>query len=214
MDRALKTGTRIRSYRIDKGLRQAVLAEMCDISPSYLNLIEHNRRNIGGTLLVRIADVLGVAPTVLTDGAGAALTASLESVANAYPQAGAERLRAEEFAARFPGWAKLIDLQQSEIQRLEDTVEQLRDRLTHDPFLSASMHTVLSSVTAIRSASAILAKGEQIEPEWEARFRRNIFEESQRLADATETLVAHLDLEHPETADAAVPKDEEDFWLG
>lgn len=213
MDRALLTGSRIRSYRIDKGLRQAALAEKCEISPSYLNLIEHNRRKIGGTLLVKIADALDVSPNVLSEGAGAALTSALVAVADAIPQAGAEAARVEEFAGRFPGWAKLIDVQQSEIRRLEEIVEQLGDRMTHDPFLSASMHSVLSSVTAIRSASAILAKGEKIEPEWESRFHRNIYEDSQRLAETTETLVTYLDADPTHSADATLPQDEVDLWL-
>ena len=42
------TGGRIRERRIALGLRQAELAPRAGISASYLNLIEHNRRRIGG----------------------------------------------------------------------------------------------------------------------------------------------------------------------
>ena len=47
--------------------------------------------------------------------------------------------------------ASLVAAQARRIASLERTVEQLDDRLTHDPFLSASLHEVLSTVTAIRS---------------------------------------------------------------
>ena len=41
---------------------------------------------------------------------------------------------------------------------LERTVETLTDRLAHDPHLAASLHEVLSTVTAIRSTASILAE--------------------------------------------------------
>ncbi|MBV1903463.1 MAG: helix-turn-helix domain-containing protein, partial [Marinosulfonomonas sp.] len=46
------TGNRIRERRIQIGLRQSALAKAVGISASYLNLIEHNRRRIGGKLLL------------------------------------------------------------------------------------------------------------------------------------------------------------------
>jgi len=55
MARDTLTGSRIRERRLMIGLRQADLAREVDISASYLNLIEHNRRRIGGKLLVDIA---------------------------------------------------------------------------------------------------------------------------------------------------------------
>jgi transcriptional regulator with XRE-family HTH domain len=48
---------------------QASLAQAVGISPSYLNLIEHNRRRIGGKLLTDLARALGVDPSSLADGA-------------------------------------------------------------------------------------------------------------------------------------------------
>ena len=65
--------TRIRERRIMVGIKQADLAQAAGISASYLNLIEHNRRRIGGKLLVAIAKVLEVEPSVLSEGAAAAL---------------------------------------------------------------------------------------------------------------------------------------------
>ena len=207
------TGSRIRAYRVDRGLKQAELAQSCEISPSYLNLIEHNRRRIGGALLNRIAAALGADPNILSEGAETALTAALGTAADAVPEAGAEVDRTEEFAGRFPGWARVISAQIREAQRLEQVVEALNDRLTHDPFLSASMHDVLSSVTAIRSASAILAEGGEIEPEWQARFHRNILEDSRRLAESTETLVNYLDAGGDMDRAVSLPQDEVEAWL-
>ena len=69
------TGSRIRERRTIAGLRQADLARQVGISASYLNLIEHNRRKIGGKLLLEIARALKVEPQVILEGAEAALIA-------------------------------------------------------------------------------------------------------------------------------------------
>ncbi|MDE0347397.1 MAG: helix-turn-helix transcriptional regulator, partial [Boseongicola sp.] len=213
MSRSLRAGTRIRNSRMTLGMKQAELARSCGISASYLNLIEHNRRRIGGSLLLRIAEALGADPSAIGEGAESALLASLDSAADKHDEVAAERDRADELASRFPGWARLIRAQFRENTRLELVVERLDDRLTHDPFLSASMHNVLTSVTAIRSASGILAGGDPVEPEWQRRFARNIHEDSQRLADATESLVGYLEAEADDRGTGSLPQDEVEQWL-
>ena len=53
-------GLRISSRRRALGISQAALAQQAGISASYLNLIEHNRRQVGGALLLRLAHELKV----------------------------------------------------------------------------------------------------------------------------------------------------------
>lgn len=213
MTKAPLTGSRIRAVRMDRRLRQSDLARRCDISASYLNLIEHNRRRIGGALLNRLAKALEVDPASLSEGAETALTSALGSAAARYAAVAAEADRAEDLAGRFPGWARLIEAQHREALRMERVIEGLNDRLTHDPFLSASLHDVLSSVTAIRSASAILADGGEIAPEWQARFHRNILEDSRRLAQSTERLVTYLDAGADVDRGMSLPQEDVEAWL-
>jgi len=187
------TGSRIRERRQIAGLRQAELARQVGISASYLNLIEHNRRRIGGKLLVDIAASLAVEPSVLTQGIEATLISALrEAAADAVGQQ-AELDGLEEFAGRFPGWAGVLAQMHRRVVSLERTVETLSDRLTHDPHLAASMHEVLSTAAAIRSTAAILADTQEIEPEWQDRFHRNLHQDAERLADSSKSLVAYLD---------------------
>lgn len=193
MPRNTLTGSRIRERRMVLRVRQADLARAVGISPSYLNLIEHNRRRIGGKLLVDIARKLDVEASALTEGAEAALLEALRDAAIGHGQAAGELPRIEEFVGRFPGWAQLLADTHRRVAELEHTVEMLTDRMTHDPFLSASLHEVLSTVTAIRSTAAILAETDDIEGEWQDRFHRNMYEESQRLAEGAQALVAYLD---------------------
>ncbi|WP_196260365.1 helix-turn-helix domain-containing protein [Pelagibacterium limicola] len=60
-------GGRIKRLRRLKGVSQAQLAEALDISASYLNLIEHNRRRITVPLLFRTAGYFGVEPGELAE---------------------------------------------------------------------------------------------------------------------------------------------------
>jgi len=213
MPRSTLTGTRIRERRNVLGMRQAELARQAGISPSYLNLIEHNRRRIGGKLLVEIARHLGVEASALTEGAGAALVETLREAAAGHEEAGAEVARIEEFAGRFPGWAQLLADRHRRVRELARTVEMLTDRMTHDPFLSASLHEVISTVTAIRSTAAILAETQDIDPDWQRRFHRNLSDDSRRLAEGAQALVAYLDEGGDDAGSHASPQDEVEAFL-
>ena len=59
-------GLRISTRRKVLRLSQAALARRVEISPSYLNLIEANKRQVGGTLLQRIAVELDIGMDELT----------------------------------------------------------------------------------------------------------------------------------------------------
>lgn len=209
------TGARIRARRLDLGLKQAELARRVGISPSYLNLIEHNRRRIGGKLLAGLAAALQTRPAALSEGAEAGLMAALREAAQV-PGAAAELDRAEEFAGRFPGWAALVAEQAARVARLERTVAALDDRLANDPALSEALHEVLSVVTAIRSTAGILAEGGEIGADWQRRFHRNLHEDSRRLADSAQALVDYLDRGQKGAGTAGqrlLPQEELEAWL-
>ncbi|MEM6888805.1 MAG: helix-turn-helix domain-containing protein [Pseudomonadota bacterium] len=208
MARETLTGSRIRERRIMAGLRQVDLARSLGISASYLNLIEHNRRRIGGKLLVAIAQALKVEPSLLTEGAGEALVATLTEAAADIGAPTAETDRGEEFARRFPGWAELVATQHRRIATLERTAEALTDRLAHDDQLATSLHEVLSTAAAVRSVASILAEPGDLAPEWRARFTKNLNDDSRRLADSSKSLVAYLDANETGNARRALPREE------
>ncbi|MGR3571215.1 short-chain fatty acyl-CoA regulator family protein [Brevirhabdus sp.] len=193
------TGKRIRERRLLHGMKQAELAAEVGISASYLNLIEHDRRRIGGKLLLEIARRLDADVSALTEGAQAELLDGLRSAA-AYAgeqsldrRAAIEVAASEQLAGRFPGWAGLIVSQSQQIAMLERSLEGLSDRLAHDPFLSESLHAMLSSVTAIRSTASILRNTPNIDEDWRKRFQANIFDDSTRLAETSQALVSWFD---------------------
>lgn len=213
MSRAGLTGARLRARRLDLGLRQGDLARTLGISASYLNLIEHNRRRIAGKLLSEAARALDTDIATLTQGAEAALIDGLRDAAAQNHEPGETPVRAEDFAARFPDWAALTAAQARRIATLERAVETLNDRMSHDPFLSDALHDMLSTVTAIRSTSAILTGDGPVDVEWQARFHRNLFEDSQRLAESAQSLVGYLDGAAQPESTLASPQEELEVWL-
>lgn len=207
------TGSRIRERRVMAGIKQADLARDIGISASYLNLIEHNRRRIGGKILVDLAAALRVEPQALTEGAEATLIAALREAAQDAQLAPAEADRADEFAGRFPGWADVLAATRARVARLEQTVEALSDRLAHDPLLAASMHELLTNAASVRSTASILAQNAELEPEWRTRFHANINEDSRRLSDSAQALVAYLDADATTPDAATSPQEEVEVFL-
>lgn len=208
------TGSRLRERRIALGLRQADLALQAGISPSYLNLIEHNRRRIAPNLLERLARQLGVDVGTLDGAAGGALVDELRAAVADMPGQGAEVDRIEDFAGRFPGWAGLVVALNRRSGGLLRAVEALHDRLSHDPHLSAALHDMLSAVSSVRSTAGILAETPDIEPDWRARFLRNLHQDSERLAERAESLVAFLEGNDADDLGAVVdPQEEVEAWL-
>jgi predicted transcriptional regulator/DNA-binding XRE family transcriptional regulator len=213
MAREALTGSRIRERRVMAGLKQAELARQSGISASYLNLIEHNRRRIGGKLLLSIARALAVEPQALTEGAEAALIASLRDAADAAGLQPSAAERADEFASRFPGWADVLARTHRRVTALEQTVEALTDRMSHDPHLAASVHELLTTAAAIRSTAAILAETKTLQPEWRDRFHANINEDSHRLSDSAQALVTYLDNDADAADAASSPQEEVEAFL-
>ncbi|MEP1767704.1 MAG: short-chain fatty acyl-CoA regulator family protein [Sulfitobacter sp.] len=207
------TGSRIRERRVMQGVKQAELASDIGISASYLNLIEHNRRRIGGKLLLDIAARLEVEPQALTEGAEAALLGVLGEAALAADLSPQDTGPAEAFAGRFPGWAEALAASQRRVARLERTVETLSDRMAHDPHLADSMHELLTTAAAVRSTAEILAGEGALEQEWQDRFHANLDADSGRLAQSAQALVGYLEGQSSPTAAANSPQEEVEAYL-
>lgn len=205
-------GSRIREHRKALGLKQAELARRAGISASYLNLIEHNRRGIAGKVLLNIAQALELKPSVLLEGADSAMVQQIQAAA-AHADAPVELERVEELISRFPGWASLIAKMQKQSEHNQHKVEALSDRLTHDVFLAESLHEMLSSITAIRATSGILAQTESMEPLQQRRFQTNIHDESSRLSDLSRSMVSYFDQSSEDHDTSSTPLDEIETFL-
>ena len=206
------TGSRIRERRLALGVKQAELSRRVGMSPSYLNLIEHNRRRIAGKLLGDIAAALDTDPKALSEGAHQGVLTTLNAAA-AEAKVAVDPATTEEFVGRYSTWAEVIAAQQRQIEDLQGTVTSLSDRMAHDPYLSTALHEMLSSVTSIRSSASILAGDEPVEPVWAERFHKNIFADAIRLGDAAQQLVQYLDAPQNSAASDQSPMDEAEAFI-
>ncbi|MCT7658572.1 acetate metabolism transcriptional regulator RamB [Mycobacterium deserti] len=73
-------GSRVRQLRSERGFSQAALAQMLEISPSYLNQIEHDVRPLTVAVLLRIAELFGVDATFFASQDDTRLVAELREV--------------------------------------------------------------------------------------------------------------------------------------
>lgn len=70
-------GSRVRQLRGERGFSQAALAQLLEISPSYLNQIEHDVRPLTVAVLLRITEVFGVDATFFASQDDTRLVAEL-----------------------------------------------------------------------------------------------------------------------------------------
>lgn len=73
-------GSRVRQLRSERGFSQAALAQILEISPSYLNQIEHDVRPLTVAVLLRITEAFGVDATFFASQDDTRLVAELREV--------------------------------------------------------------------------------------------------------------------------------------
>ncbi|WP_354645349.1 short-chain fatty acyl-CoA regulator family protein [Kitasatospora camelliae] len=102
-------GARLRRLREDRGLSQAAMARLVELSPSYLNQLEHDARPLTVPVLLRLTEAFGVDAGYFAPPDSARLTAELRESLGEEIAAG--RVTAgdlDEVAARLPAVARLL----------------------------------------------------------------------------------------------------------
>ena len=208
-------GMRIRERRKELGLTQTELAGRIGISVSYLNLIEHNKRSIGGRLLQQVAEEISVGLNALDGATERRLASDLNEVLAEplFDQIRLDPRGIDDLVGRHPDWARaLVTLHRAFLDRSQ-AMHALADRLNQDPFLSDAIHRILTNISAIRSISEILTSVEDVDPEQERRFHRILSEESARLSSAAQGLSTFFDAAHTATRSTTPAEEVDDFIL-
>ncbi len=191
-------GRRIRAARLAAGQSQSGLAKAVDISPSYLNLIEHDRRAVGGRLLTNLARALSLPVGELTDPGDprhlAALKSAMDYLALPHPPE-----RPEDFLASSPGWARIV----AGLMERCEALEQQKEVSGQDGATEEELYDLISAVTSIRSSASILVEADGIDKEWQRRFAGNIHSESLRLEEQGQGLIERLGPSAREAEDSA-----------
>ncbi|MDP6342981.1 MAG: short-chain fatty acyl-CoA regulator family protein, partial [Alphaproteobacteria bacterium] len=127
-------GHKVRRFRQEQGLNQTEMAEMLEISPSYLNLIEHNQRAVTVPLLFRLGQTFEVDLREFAEDESASLAAGLKEVFSD-PLFEGQRVRDQEIrelAEISPDAAQAVmNLYKAYSEMRQDT-QALAERLT-DP---------------------------------------------------------------------------------
>ncbi len=210
---SLPIGHRIRARRRDLGITQTALAGTLGISVSYVNLIEHDKRSIGGALLNRVAEALDLEPGALD---GVQERRILDELAEIAAGSAGEAARprpesARDLLARHEPWARaLLSLHRAGI-RDQGTIAALSNRLNQDPVLDASVNDMLASATAIRSVADILADAPDMDGVQRARFDAILQEEATRLSDVAQTLARAFEGGQTDVSGLTAPEEVDDF---
>ena len=188
-------GVRIRRERIGMGMSQAALARSVGISASYMNVIESCRRDVGGALLLRIAETLQMNIHELSgDQEQKQLKLLQELLADPVLHGldfGDSDLR--EFVVRFPEIAQaLVRLYRIGQQSMAE-IEAYADRFNTDPVLGQMLHEVLNRLTGMRSSAELLARTATLAEHDRERFIAIIEDQAGALSLRMRALVDHFD---------------------
>ncbi|MCB1494923.1 MAG: DUF2083 domain-containing protein [Bauldia sp.] len=177
-------GQRIRKRRQEVALSQVALAARVEISPSYLNLIEHNKRAIGGTLLNRIAAELDLDSRALAGTEEARLIAELGEVAadSALDGIDLDQREVSDIVASSPKSARAILALFRAYSEARMRSDLIGERLGEESFLAEASQQILALITTIRSYSEILKDHGDLSDDERRRFVHTLVDESERLA--------------------------------
>src|SRR4051794_17966462 len=129
MPAKLMLGHKVRRLRRESGLSQAQMAEQLAISPSYLNLIEHNQRPVTVALLLKLAQNFGIDLQRFAEDDESRLVGGLREVLTDALFRDTEMARHDlrELAAATPGMAEAMITLYSAYRQARSELEAFAD---------------------------------------------------------------------------------------
>lgn len=188
-------GLKIRRRRKDLRLSQAALGLAAGISASYVNLIENNKRDVGGALLNRIAEGLGLAPEDLSGAREQKMLQSVQDLLADPLLSGIDLQQTDlrDLVARFPEVAQaLVRLYRAQLDAGAE-LDVLANRFSSDPVLAAMLHEALNRMAGLRSGAEILTDVPDLAEADRSRFSRSILHEARELSQTMTGLAEYFD---------------------
>jgi predicted transcriptional regulator/DNA-binding XRE family transcriptional regulator len=189
----LRLGSKVRSLRRREQLTQTQLAAKLAISPSYLNLIEHNQRPLTGPLLVKLAQTLHVDLAAFADDSHARIADNLQEVfADPLLEEHAVTTNDVRELAESPAASRaiiaLFHAYKSSVQSMRDMASQLYD--------GGVLHGIDPVHLPSEEASDVLQENLNYFPELEAAAENVARQAKLDRADMYRSIVAHLRARH------------------
>lgn len=184
-------GNRIRDRRRELAMSQRALAQRVGISPSYMNLIENDRRPVTAALQVGIARALDVDVKTFAEDAEAIIAADLveafsDPLFEAEPAAEAE-LR--QLASRHPAVGGAMLALYRAYRDNRDELAAISERLSDDRYLDDADFEFRSLLTTVRSSSEILRDNADMPLAQRQQFVDVILNDSARLSSVIDRLL-------------------------
>ncbi len=185
MPKSAWLGHKVRRLRRERGMTQTELARRVGISPSYLNMIEHNQRPITFALMQRIAAVFDIDPHTLSQDEDARLLTELGELLSDPVFADHEIRREDMYQAVTvaPSLCRALATLFDAYRNARNAVDDLSERLSDESFLTTSAYELRSLLTPIRSFSEILHDNADLSAEQRKTFTAILARESARLSD-------------------------------
>jgi predicted transcriptional regulator/transcriptional regulator with XRE-family HTH domain len=184
-------GHKVRRIRRERGVSQVGLAGQLGISPSYLNLIEHNQRQLTLPLLLKVSRLFEVDLEAFSDEDETRILGDLlEAFGDPlFRESGVVRDDLSDLVSASPAACRAIVELYRAYRTASDNVRGMSERLSDDAFISSSIHELLTLLTSIRSFSEILHDHADMGAEERQKFLGIIVGESERLTDTVGQLV-------------------------
>ncbi len=189
----LRLGTKVRALRRKEQLTQTQLAAKLEISPSYLNLIEHNQRPLPAHLLVKLAQAFRVDLSTFADDSHSRVAADLQEVfADPLLEEHAVTMNDVRELAESPAAARailsLFHAYKSNAQSMRDLASQLYDGRSFQGLDPAHLPS--------EEASDVIQENLNYFPELEAAAEEVARRASLDRTDFYRSLVVHLRAKH------------------
>ncbi len=191
-------GAKLRRLRLDKQLSQVDLAAELGISASYLNLIEHDRRDLTVPLLLKLSQILKVDPLIFASEQDGRLLADVtEALHDPLFQGDAITDEAiSNLVADHPELSSaLAKLYQSYKGALGDS-EYMRERLSQDSLLADSSFRLRTLVTSILSLTEIMNDNADMDSSQRQDFLNIVFNDSKTLIDTVNEMLSFAGRDH------------------
>jgi predicted transcriptional regulator/transcriptional regulator with XRE-family HTH domain len=184
-------GHKVRRLRRDRSVSQVALAGQLGISPSYLNLIEHNQRQLTLPLLLKVSRLFDVDLEAFSDEDETRLLGDLVETFGdpLFRESGVERDDLSDLVNASPAACRAVVELYRAYRTADDNVRGMSERLSDDAFISSSIHELLTLLTSIRSFSEILHDHADMRADERQKFLGIIVRESERLTNAVGQLV-------------------------
>jgi transcriptional regulator with XRE-family HTH domain len=156
MARRLFLGPKVKQFRRDLGLTQVAMAKKLGVSPSYLNLIEHNRRSMRDHLQEVLGDEI-------------------------FADFRLRRINLEELVAQEPQFCRAVTELYRVFRKSRQDLRVLSEHMADDPTLADASHRFLTTLTSLRSFAEIMRDNADLEEGKRAEFAGILVEESENL---------------------------------